>query len=71
MRILGFDKTHLKTITCKHCAAILEYGPGDVREGFTENYRGIPESTFSYIVCENCKKWIKWNIESLIDDWWE
>ena len=54
VKIVGKDKKIAKQITCKNCAAILEYLPKDVK---TRSYSCMGETdVLSYIKCPDCKE---------------
>lgn len=52
-RVIGHDKKVCKRITCRHCSAVVEYLPKDVR---TKSYfiQGDP-SGHKEVTCPECK----------------
>jgi RNase P subunit RPR2 len=56
-KVVGFDKTKRKRITCKECTAIVEYVEKDVRG---RSYMVMGESSgHSFIRCPHCKQEIE------------
>lgn len=55
MKVIGFDDTIVPTlrITCRACAAIIQYLPGDVQRYSGTDYGGGPDGR-EWIVCPNC-----------------
>jgi RNase P subunit RPR2 len=62
VKVVGEDHSAIKRITCRHCAARLEYVPRDVQEINSKDYSGGSDGYF-YIVCPRC------NHEVIISSW--
>lgn len=64
MNIVGFDKTILNRITCKHCGAIIEFYRNEVltAEYNDSEYTGYP---YMYILCPNCNNKLIINMRDL------
>ncbi len=52
-KVVGKDEKALKRITCKHCAAILEYEQREVKESHGTDYGGGPDG-MEWVDCPNC-----------------
>lgn len=51
--VVGEDTSAYKQITCKHCAAVLQYLPYEVKEYHGKDYSGGPAGR-EYITCPRC-----------------
>jgi hypothetical protein len=53
-KIVGRDETVVKRITCRHCAAIVEYTPNEVRNLWSgTDYSGGPDGAAGFN-CPGC-----------------
>lgn len=52
-KVVGFDESAKKRITCKNCAAIVEYVSNEVHRGSSTDYTGFVDH-HKYITCPNC-----------------
>ena len=50
---IGPDPSVVKRVTCRHCGAILEYVPNDVKTINRVDYGGGPDGE-EWVVCPNC-----------------
>lgn len=61
-KIIGFDESLTKKATCKHCGAINEYKPNEVRNLYSgKDYSGGRDGADGFN-CGNCGKEIKTNV---------
>lgn len=60
--VVGLDTSKILRITCKCCAAILEYLPIEVQKRTYKDYGG-GTNVVEYIQCPQCKK------EVIIKEW--
>ena len=52
-KVIGEDKSVLKQVTCKHCAAIIEYTKHEVKEYHGIDYSGGPDGK-EWVDCPRC-----------------
>lgn len=55
VKIVGEDPTQIKRVTCKNCAAILEYILSEVKSRTSRDYTGCVD-TDHFITCPKCNK---------------
>ena len=56
VKVVGRDQDVVKKITCRNCAAVLEYTPSDVRNLWSgTDYGGGPDGADGFN-CPNCGK---------------
>ncbi len=53
VEIVGEDQSAKKRVTCRGCAAILEYTPSDTKEASHRDYTGCLD-VWDYITCPKC-----------------
>jgi hypothetical protein len=53
--VIGFDDSVKKSCVCRHCSAIIEYLPIDMKSYHGRDYGGGPDGR-EWIVCPNCHK---------------
>ncbi len=51
--VVGFDETKKKRVTCRGCAAIIEYKQCEVQESHGTDYGGGPDGA-EWVNCPNC-----------------
>ena len=54
-KVIGFDDSVKKKVTCRHCSAIIEYVPNEVKEVHGTDYGGGPDG-MEWVDCPNCTK---------------
>lgn len=52
-KIIGQDSGAVKEITCRHCAARLQYTPSEENRDYSTDYLG-DKDYFSYVYCPGC-----------------
>lgn len=52
-KVIGFDKSVEKQITCRKCSAIVTYVPNEIVKRYIKDYGGGGD-TWKYIQCPNC-----------------
>lgn len=52
-KVVGFDESAKKRVTCKNCAAIVEYVNNEVQRGSSTDYTGSADY-YNCILCPNC-----------------
>jgi RNase P subunit RPR2 len=53
VRVVGQDPRVLKQVTCRHCAAVLEYTPHELKRHEGRDYSGGVDIR-EWIVCPRC-----------------
>jgi ribosomal protein S27E len=53
-KVIGFDNSAKKKVTCKECAAIIEYVPKEEKSYVHRDYGGGSDTVY-YIDCPNCQ----------------
>jgi hypothetical protein len=54
-KVVGRDETAVKRVTCRQCAAIVEYTPHEVKAVHGTDYGGGPDGQ-EWVDCPNCGK---------------
>ena len=57
MKVIGFDDSMKKKVTCRECTAIIEYTRSEVEDYVSHDYGGGSDTVY-YIKCPNCSKQI-------------
>lgn len=53
VKVVGYNDAAVKRMTCKGCAAILEYTPSEVKRIDGHDYSGGSDG-IEYVDCPNC-----------------
>jgi len=53
VKVVGEDPAQIKRITCRNCAAILEYTQSEVDSKIVRDYGGGTD-TYHFITCPKC-----------------
>lgn len=54
VKIIGYDRSVVKQVTCKNCGAVLEYVKSDVKTSTGRDYSGSVCGT-EWIKCPECR----------------
>lgn len=52
-KVIGFDDTKFKTVTCRNCAAVVKYTRSHTVEVIERDYTGASENV-TKLECPNC-----------------
>lgn len=55
VRVIGHDKNSFLYVTCRNCAAELEYTPHEVKKEWVSDYGGGRDE-YKHIQCPQCGK---------------
>lgn len=55
VKVVGRDESAVKRVTCRSCAAILEYNLSEVKSQHGRDYGGGPDG-MEWVDCPNCGK---------------
>lgn len=53
VNVVGQSKVVVRETLCRHCGAVLEYTPRDVKTGTDRDYTGCVDA-YKYIECPTC-----------------
>lgn len=53
VKVVGIDESAIKRVTCKNCAALLEYTPSEVQTKSVSDYSGSSDIV-AFLRCPKC-----------------